>query len=91
MNFHLSQIVSCDCHVIQVASDLQALEDSFCETIDSGISMESAQEMLDHYQPLAAGLRDNYPAMKQLGELLTLLERSIKTIGVGISLGILKK
>ena len=48
-------------------SDLQALEDSFYETVDADISMEKAQEMLDRYRPLAAGLKENYPAMKQLG------------------------
>ena len=51
-------------------SDLQALEDSFCESVDVDVSMEAAQEMLERYQPLAAGLRENYPAMKKLGGLV---------------------
>ena len=55
--------------MIQVNSDLQALEDSFCETVDVSVAMETAQEMLDRFQPLAAGLRENYTAMKEQGEL----------------------
>ena len=52
---------------MQVDSDLQSLEDILCETLDTEITMETAQSMLDQYQPLASGLKENYPAMKELG------------------------
>ena len=52
---------------MQVDSDLQSLEETLCETVDTDIAMETAQSMLDKYQPLASGLRENYPAMKELG------------------------
>lgn len=48
-------------------SDLQTLEDSFCETIDVNVTMEIAQSMLDRYQPLVEELKKSYPTMKDLG------------------------
>lgn len=50
-------------------SDLQSLEDSLCETVDPGIAMETAQSKLDQYQPLVSGLKESYPAVKELGLL----------------------
>ena len=52
---------------MQVDSDLQSLEETLCETVDIDIAMETAQSMLDQYQPLASGLKEDYPTMKELG------------------------
>ena len=52
---------------MQVDSDLQSLEEALCETVDINIAMETAQSMLDQYQPLASGLKEEYPTMKELG------------------------
>ena len=48
-------------------SDLQSLEDALCETVDTDITMEAAQDMLDRWQPVASALKESYPAMKELG------------------------
>ena len=48
-------------------SDLQSLEDSFCESVETDVSIETAQNILDKYQPLIANLKDSYPSMKDLG------------------------
>ena len=50
-------------------SDLQSLEDTLCETLDPEIAMETAQGMLDRYQPLVSGLKESYPSVKELGLL----------------------
>lgn len=48
-------------------SDLHSLEDCLCESPDPNIAMETAQNMLDQYQPLVSGLKESYPAVKELG------------------------
>ena len=48
-------------------SDLQSLEDALCETVDTEVAMETAQNTLDRYQPLVSSLSENYPTMKELG------------------------
>ena len=54
---------------MQVDSDLQTLEDFSCETLDPEITMETAQNKLDKFQPLVAGLKDSYPSVKELGNV----------------------